>query len=185
MSRLIQANAPLVFELADALLVLERASWPCPAVRTALTAPAFRTKPRENAVQEYLANVELWSQAQKGLRVFWKDTSQRYLGLSQTFTKEAGFANPALLVGKMDTDEDMPWSRQGAKYMADDRRVMLEGAPKFDILERLDATDERTLWLRTSKAPVFQRGLVVATIGAFEVISLEMAKAIERSRSNG
>lgn len=59
---------------------------------------------------------------------------------------------------------------------------MLEGAPRLDILERQDEIDGSTRWLRTSKVPVRQRAQVVATIGGFEIIDLERAKAIMKGK---
>lgn len=185
MSRLVEANAPIVFELADAALVIERASWPVPQVRAALESAEFRGKPREVAALEFFATVELWARARPGLRLFWKDASQRYLGASDSLGRDTGLTSGGALFGKQDSDEDIVWRRQAAKYNADDRRVIEEGEPRLDFLERLDTGADATLWVRTSKAPVVHRGKVVATMGVFEVISLEQAKALQRSIALG
>lgn len=182
MASLVSVNAPIVFELVDAFLTLEIMCWPCPAARATLSRPSFRKLAPATAVAEFLGAVELVCDTHRGLRFFWKDERVRFLGASAAFATDAGFRRPEELIGRTDTDEIFPWSRQGAKYIADDRRVMIDGIPKLDILERQDESGGATRWLRTSKVPVRKGDDVVATIGGFEIIDVERAKALMRGK---
>ncbi len=182
MPSLISTNAPFVFELVEAFLVLEASCWPSAEARMRLAHPSYAAKSPTAATADFLAALEIVCDAHPALRFFWKDASSRFLGGSAAFFRDAGFRRPEDILGLTDTDEILPWSRQGAKYIADDRRVMLDGSPCLDILERQDETAHSTRWLRTSKVPVHQRGRVIGIFGGFEIISLERATQLRRTK---
>ena len=113
--------------------------------------------------------------------IFWKDRNLVYLGCNQAFTEDAGFSSPEEIVGK--TDFDMPWKDQAELYRADDRLVMDNGEPKLNYEEPQTTPDGSTIWLSTSKIPVFENGQVVAVLGMYEDITAR--KQVEEANERG
>lgn len=177
-TKLSALNAPVILELVEGFKTLELRCWRCPSARKRLESPSFRTLARPAAVMEFMAVLDEVCAAHPRVRFFWKDAAGRFLGGSPAFVQDSGLASIEQVIGLQDTDEVLPWSRQGAKYQADDARVMALGEPQLDILERQDESTTITRWLRTSKVPVRQSGRVVGTIGGFEVINGDEAKAL-------
>src|SRR5512140_2830614 len=101
--------------------------------------------------------------------VFWKDRDLVYLGCNQAFAEDAGFASPEEVVGK--TDFDMPWKDQVELYQADDRHVLESGEQKLNYEEPQTTPGGSTIWLRTSKIPVYENGQIVAILGMYEDIT--------------
>ncbi len=103
-------------------------------------------------------------------RVFWKDRDSVYLGCNRSFAHDAGLDDPALIVGK--TDFELAWKATAHLYVADDRLVMESNTAKVDIEEPMTFTDERTIWLRTSKFPLHdESGAVAGVLGTYEDIT--------------
>ena len=104
------------------------------------------------------------------LRVFWKDRELRYLGCNSRFSRDAGLKSPQALVGK--TDFDMPWKEQAEAYRADDEQVMASGVARLNYEEPQTTSEGATIWLRTSKVPLYDgdRG-VVGILGIYEEIT--------------
>jgi PAS domain S-box-containing protein len=103
-------------------------------------------------------------------RVFWKDTDLRYLGCNEPFVCDAGFSDPADLIGK--TDFDMAWREQAEMYRADDRKVIDTGIPKIGYEEPQTAANGNRIWLRTSKVPLRDSGgKIIGTLGTYEDIT--------------
>ena len=48
-------------------------------------------------------------------RVFWKDTTSRYLGCNNKFAKDAGLSKPEEIIGK--TDNDLIWKKSAKKFI--------------------------------------------------------------------
>ena len=101
--------------------------------------------------------------------VFWKDRDLVYLGCNQAFAEDAGFSSPEEIIGK--TDFDMPWTDQAELYRADDRLVMEKGEPKLNYEEPQTTPNGSTIWLSTSKVPVYENGQVVAVLAMYEDIT--------------
>ncbi len=101
--------------------------------------------------------------------VFWKDRDLVYLGCNQAFADDAGFSSPEEIIGK--TDFDMPWTDQAELYRADDRSVMENGEPKLNYEEPQTTPSGSTIWLSTSKIPVYENGQVIAILGMYEDIT--------------
>ena len=57
------------------------------------------------------------------LRVFWKDRECRYLGCNTAFARDAGFNDPAELIGK--DDFAMAWHDQAERFPAHGGRTRL------------------------------------------------------------
>ena len=104
------------------------------------------------------------------VRVFWKDLELHYLGCNEPFARDAGFSNPADLIGK--TDFDMGWKEQADLYRADDRTVIETGIPKIGYEEPQTASNGNRTWLRTSKIPLQATGgKIIGILGTYEDIT--------------
>jgi PAS domain S-box-containing protein len=104
------------------------------------------------------------------VRVFWKDLELRYLGCNEPFARDAGFLNPADLIGK--TDFDMGWKEQAELYRADDRTVIETGIPKIGYEEPQTTSNGNRIWLRTSKIPLqAPGGKIIGILGTYEDIT--------------
>ena len=103
--------------------------------------------------------------------VFWKDINSTYLGCNKIFARDAGFFDPALIVGK--NDYELPWSDFADSYIANDREVMDNNKPKFQILELLKQADGTEIWNSTTKVPLHDnKGNVCGILGIDEDITV-------------
>ncbi|OIN99144.1 MAG: hypothetical protein AUJ49_11690 [Desulfovibrionaceae bacterium CG1_02_65_16] len=105
------------------------------------------------------------------LSIFWKDTDSTYLGCNSTYAHIVGHDSPKDIIGK--TDFDLPMTREECEaYRADDLVVMRTKVPKLRFVEPLTLTDDRTIWLETSKLPLLDdEGQAVGILGIFENIT--------------
>jgi diguanylate cyclase (GGDEF)-like protein/PAS domain S-box-containing protein len=104
------------------------------------------------------------------MRVFWKDQNLRYMGCNPAFARDAGWSDPAELVGKVDAD--MGWRDHAQAYMQDDRRVMHSGVPQFSYDESQTTPDGRLIWLRTSKVPLRNAANdIIGVLGIYEDVT--------------
>ncbi|MEM6797250.1 MAG: PAS domain-containing protein [Acidobacteriota bacterium] len=115
------------------------------------------------------------------VRVFWKwGDDLTYLGLNAPFAADAGFSSPQAMIGRTDFDSEIPWTRQAAKYQADDRDVMARGEIWPYILERQER-ESGVEWLHTGKSPIRdQDGTVIGLLGMYETIDSRRAMEIRR-----
>ncbi|NEZ58161.1 PAS domain S-box protein [Adonisia turfae] len=102
---------------------------------------------------------------------FWKDHNSVYLGCNQQFSKAAGLASPAEIVGK--TDFDLPWKREEAEWFrACDRQVMESNTPELNLIEPQRQADGNQYWLETNKIPLHDsQGVVVGILGTYMEIT--------------
>jgi PAS domain S-box-containing protein len=116
--------------------------------------------------------------------IFWKDTEGRYLGCNSSFIETAGLKDQNKVIGK--TDFDLPWPREEAEaYRSDDKAVMDSKQPKLNIIEPLETAYGSRLWLKTSKAPLFdQDGRAFGVLGVFEDITARKKAEEEIRRLN-
>jgi diguanylate cyclase (GGDEF)-like protein/PAS domain S-box-containing protein len=104
------------------------------------------------------------------VRVFWKDRDLRYMGCNAAFAKDAGVADPALLVGQL--DKDLVWKDQAELYGADDRRAIDSGVARYSYDEPQTTPSGQQIWCRTSKVPL--RGeddAIIGVLGLYEDIT--------------
>jgi len=104
------------------------------------------------------------------VRVFWKDTSLRYLGCNRPFALDAGLHSPEELVGR--TDYEMGWVEQAEMYRGDDRQVIETGESKLQYEEPQTTPTGELIWLRTSKFPLRDAsGEIAGVLGTYEDIT--------------
>ena len=104
------------------------------------------------------------------LRIFWKDRKGRYLGCNPAFAHDAGKASPDELLGR--DDYAMGWAAQADLYRADDRHVVESRQPRLNYEEPQATPDGKTIWLRTSKIPLYDRqGENIGVLGVYDDIT--------------
>ena len=85
--------------------------------------------------------------------IFWKDRNSIYQGCNKVFAQEAGFEDPAQIIGK--SDFDLPWSKEESEaYRKDDREVIESQQSKIHIIETQHQHDGKQVWLDTTKIPL-------------------------------
>lgn len=121
-----------------------------------------RTDESQRMLQQVLNTVPV--------RVFWKDTSLRFLGCNEPFARDAGFSSPPDLIGK--TDFEMGWREQAELYQAGDRNVIDNGISRIGYEEPQTSPGGRQIWLRTSKVPLRDAaGTITGVLGTYEDIT--------------
>jgi PAS domain S-box-containing protein len=103
-------------------------------------------------------------------RVFWKDRNSVFLGCNKPLALDAGFSEPAEIVGK--TDYDHASHATADLYRADDRLVMETGEPRINFEEPQIRPDGSPAWLRTTKVPLRNKeGAIIGVLGTYEDIT--------------
>lgn len=106
------------------------------------------------------------------VRVFWKDRECRYLGCNTLFARDAGESCPADIIGKEDCQ--LGWNDQQELYRADDLAVMATGNAMQPYEEPQTTPKGKTIWLRTSKAPLRDvQGDIIGILGVYEDVTPE------------
>ncbi|MDD2500101.1 MAG: transporter substrate-binding domain-containing protein [Geobacter sp.] len=114
------------------------------------------------------------------VRIFWKDTSLRYLGCNLLFALDADKSDPDELIGR--DDFEMGWAEQAERYRSDDRMIMETGVPRVSFEEPQTTPDGRQIWLRTSKAPLRDsQGGVIGVLGVYDDITEQKKAEKERA----
>jgi PAS domain S-box-containing protein len=115
-------------------------------------------------------------------RVFWKDRNSVFLGCNKPLALDAGFSEPADMVGK--TDYDHASHETADLYRADDRKVMETGQPRINYEEPQIRPDGSHAWLRTTKVPLRNKeGTIIGVLGTYEDIT-ERKQAVEALRES-
>lgn len=168
-------NKQELFGVLFAWRLVKQGSWPdlLPAMNTrAAQWPTMDEAALRREVREYLEQMNAPSCT---VRVFWKlGADLTFAGCNDLVARDGGLSDASALLGKTDFDPSVPWTRQAAKYRADDLSVMA-GGPRLDIVERQDSATGTT-WLRTGKAPIrLASGDAVGLLGMYEVIDVATA----------
>lgn len=115
-----------------------------------------------------------------GAHLWWKDEHSHFLGACPNLLKASTLDEATLLSGIDDHDPRLPWTRQAALYVKDDREVFVAQQAKLNIVERQDQVDG-TVWLKTSKVPYRNPDGTGGTVGGFEVIDEKAAWKLKRA----
>lgn len=119
------------------------------------------------------------------MRIFWKNKESRYLGCNPAFAKDAGEDQTENLIGK--DDYQLNWREQAELYRADDREVIDTGVAKLFYDEHQTTPDGKTIWLSTSKVPLYDAAdKMIGVLGIYEDISERKLTeiALQRSEDN-
>jgi PAS domain S-box-containing protein len=96
--------------------------------------------------------------------VFWKDRQSRYLGSNRLFAEEAGFADPAGIIGK--TDSELPWAEHAELFVDEDREVVANGVPLLERVKQFAAPQGGLRWVKTEKLPLVDAsGTLIGVLG--------------------
>ena len=103
-------------------------------------------------------------------RIFWKDTNLNFLGCNDAFVKDACEESTDDIIGK--SDYDFVWKENADSYRADDLSVIESGIPKLAFEEVQKRPDGSTVWLRTSKVPLYDEyNNAMGIVGMYEDIT--------------
>jgi PAS domain S-box-containing protein len=106
------------------------------------------------------------------VRVFWKDKNLVYLGCNAVFARDAGFASPKDIIGKVDSQ--LGWRDQAESYTKDDRKVIENGSSKLNVEEPQTSPEGNTLTLLTSKMPLRDaKGEISGVLGTYVDITAQ------------
>jgi len=103
-------------------------------------------------------------------KVFWKDTTSRYLGGNKSFAEHAGLKDTADIAGK--DDSQMPWQADAEKLRAHDRNVIAANTADLGYEETYTHSDGSVFCLEKNKLPLHDRdGKVIGVLGTFQDIT--------------
>ena len=116
--------------------------------------------------------------------IYFKDSQSRFLRINRAMAAHFGLKEPVEVVGKTDFDF---YACEKAEIMRQDEiRIVESGTPMVDKIEREERADGKTVWVITSKAPIFdQEGRIVGTFGISRDVTVlkEMEDALGRERN--
>ena len=111
------------------------------------------------------------------MRVFWKDTDFRLLGCNLAFAKDGG-AHPDDLIGKY--DDEIVGEELAELYRDADRRIIESKVPLLSYEEPLTTANGDSIWLRTSKVPLFnETGESIGILGVYDDITKQKLAELE------
>jgi PAS domain S-box-containing protein len=103
-------------------------------------------------------------------RVFWKDRNSVYQGCNKAFAEDFGFAEPADLIGR--TDSDLHTSDLAEECKVVDRQIIDTGTPKLNYELLHTNSDGSQSWQRVSKIALFDKnGKVTGVLGTYEEVT--------------
>lgn len=138
---------------------------------------------RKQAEEKLEASVKLLQSVLENIpvRVFWKDRAFKYLGCNTAFAQDAGMESPKDLLGK--DDFQMAWRTQAEMYRANDKAVIDTQISIIGVEEPQTTPEGKTIWLRTSKVPLYKSSNeVIGILGVYEDITEYKQAKIERQR---
>lgn len=108
--------------------------------------------------------------------IYWKDQHSVHLGCNDIFATAAGYSDRHSIIGK--TDYDFPWRNRAAKYINDDKDVLLTGKPKVNIEDLVTTANGKEITVISNKVPLKNsKGNVIGILGiATDVTTLKNAE---------
>ena len=154
----------------DILLCISRDTLDQQPDRAALLSEILKSYgilPDGSSLRGSLESEFLWNSLvdQSDLKLFWKDSSRRFLGASQAFLDHYGLSSIEELRGK--TDEEMGWHIDDAPFHAAERAVIKEGKPVRGALGHCLVRGTPHA-IRASKFPLYLNGSIAGLMGYFE-----------------
>jgi len=116
-------------------------------------------------------------------RIFWKDTTSRFMGCNQAFARDWGLSSPASVIGKTDYDLPLPAAIAHA-FVESDRAVLATGQAVLAQVEHAaDWEHPSPQWIRASKLPLKNtNGDIVGVFGTYEDITAEKQAQVSLQR---
>lgn len=103
-------------------------------------------------------------------RIYFKDLDSRFIRVSKELEKISGVDNSEDLIGK--TDADVFSADHASKARMDELAVINTGEAVIELEEEELLKDGRSVWLSTSKAPLYnEEGEIIGTMGISRNIS--------------
>ncbi|MDI6746094.1 MAG: EAL domain-containing protein [Rhodocyclaceae bacterium] len=104
------------------------------------------------------------------MRVYWKDKDSRYLGCNTPFARDAGAADAAGVIGKLDSE--LAWRDQAELRRTEDLQVMQSGQSRLACDETHNTPAGQQVFLRTSKVPLRSMDqTVVGLLGVYDDVT--------------
>ncbi|MEP6729163.1 MAG: PAS domain-containing protein [bacterium] len=176
-------SSPSVEDLRAILAAYKRvvdATWPDlhPTMRE--RSRRWATASAQELATELAALLKESSAGGSASRVFWKIAPRfEFGGANRHFATDAGFADPAELVGLTDSDPRLPWRPQAAKYRADDEAVVTSKTAQLGIIERQKGPTGEITWVRVAKVPIVHaNGDAVGVLGVYEPLDPDIARKL-------
>ena len=115
--------------------------------------------------------------------IFWKDRNSNYLGCNEVFAREMGLDDAKQIIGK--SDYDITHLKEDADaYRTDDKDVIERNESKQHIIEQMQKSDGKRIWVDTTKVPLNdEQGNVMGILGIYEDIT-DRKKAEETLEKN-
>jgi len=111
-------------------------------------------------------------------RVFWKDRANRYLGANRSFARDAGFADPASLIGIQVSD--VPWPTSFAPISEDDRRILAGEVEKLVVRREFRPVAGETFWAETTKVPIRDAGgSAIGILGFYDDVTEQRQRELQ------
>lgn len=109
--------------------------------------------------------------------VFFKDRNSRFVRICKAMADYFGLADPALAIGK--ADSDIFTSEHADKALSDEQEMIRTGQPIMGIEEKETWPDGRESWVLTTKVPLKDwRGQIIGTMGiAHNITDRKLAEA--------
>lgn len=174
-------NKSELFAVLVAWRAVRQAGWPQLAPAFAQRSGQWARMDEAALRAEVQALLDELSRPSETVRLFWKFApGLEYRGFNRLFLKDSGVATAEELMGETDISPVVGWSRQGAKYRADDMDVIAAAHGVKDIIERQDQADD-TVWLHTAKCAIcLPGGEAIGILGMYEVIDGATAARLQR-----
>ncbi len=116
------------------------------------------------------------------IRVWWKDSQNRFMGINRGCALEMGLQSPEDIIGK--TDHDLFPKENADHYVTDDEEVRDTGRPKLGIEEVILLSDNNLRWQETNKVPLRNsQGNIIGTVGTGTDITDRKQSEAELQRS--
>ena len=104
--------------------------------------------------------------------IYFKDKESKFIRINKSHAGSFGLNDPIEAIGK--TDRDFFTEDHAVKALKDELEIMQTGIPIIDRQEKAIRPDGTTIWLSTSKLPLFDyKGQITGTFGVSKDITIQ------------